>query len=161
MTQEIEDTGSAPRARTIELAGPERGTRIRLSADLLGRLDWWGFATDPPCWGVFRQPGELLCAPKGLTDEHGSHPFEAVLHLASAAPVGSASAWAQIPSGRVITAPDRVIEFSAAWTSDQKQLSLKIGRDTGRQLGWSEDANPPIYANNWGQILLLMSQQRY
>lgn len=160
MPEPPQDVEPGPfRPETLELSGIERGTRIRLSAGILGRIDWAEFTPKPECWGIFRQPGELLCAPRALTGEDGRHPFTEILAIAARTPDEPAPRWSQIPSARVITAPDRVISFPAAWSGEQ--LLLKIGRDTGRRLGWSEENEPPIYLSNWARILIVMSQSFY
>ena len=108
---------------------------------------------------MFRQPGELLYAPKALAGEDGRYPFAEILTIAARSPDEPAPRWTHIPSARVITAPDRVISFPAAWSGEQ--FLLKIGRDTGRRLGWSEENEPPIYLSNGARILIVMSQSFY
>ena len=158
-TQDIEERGW--RDGSVRLAGAERGTRIRLSAELLRRIDWREFEDGPACWGVFRRPGELLCAPKNLVGDDGCHPFEQILELVALEPQKPGPSWTSIPTARIITAPDRVIEFPTAWTSNRQQLTMKIGRKVTRRLGWSQKKSSPIYATNWARILILMSQSRY
>jgi len=93
--------------------------------------------------------------------EDGDHPFGDLLRLVEAEPDVGVPKLADVPSGRIITAQDRLISFETAWTANQTQLSLKLGRDVSRRLGWSVESQQFVFANNWGSILILLSPERY
>lgn len=141
----------------------ESGSRIRLSADVLTPLGWQEFGQSFECWGVFRYPGELLCAPKALTTENGTHPFAAALTIIEELePTGPVAPLAGIPSSRVLTAFRRIFAFDATWLNEsRKQLDLKLGVAVTAQLGWSRGGESNVYGIPWTRVLILLAENRY
>lgn len=140
----------------------ESGSRIRLSSTILGRLDWGTYGQPFECFGIFRLPNELICAPKALTTENGAHPFDDALHLIENTALSTPSSLKNIPAARVITASYRVIGFEASWPSRSgKQLDLKLGTAITARLGWQQGQGTYIYAAAWNRILLIMSETRF
>lgn len=145
-----------------EITLKESGSRIRLSANLLTPLAWTEFGDDFDCWAIFRYPGELLCAPKALTVDDGTHPFAAALAAIELPPSGHVSPLHEVPPSRVLTAFQRVFSFQASWSSGaKKQLDLKLGVDNTALLGWSKGSGSRVYGIPWTRILVLLSQKRY
>lgn len=141
----------------------ESGSRIRLSPDLLTPLGWQEFGQSFECWGVFRYPGELLCAPKALITENGTHPFAAALNvIEELAPTGPVVSLADIPPSRVLTAFRRIFAFESTWSNESmKQLDLKLGVAVTVQLGWFRGTESNVYGIPWTRVLVLLAEERY
>lgn len=141
----------------------ESGSRIRLSADVLTPLNWKEFGDDFECWGIFRYPGELLCAPKALKSENGQHPFgPALTVLEDLSPPEAVSSLVDIPSALTLTALTRVFAFTASWPSEnKKQLDLKLRVPVTSQLGWNRGSETTVHCIPWTRILILLSDSRF
>jgi hypothetical protein len=128
--------------------------------ELLEHLNWPRSEQEFKCFGVFRAPGELLCAAEGIRKADGSHIFDSILRYLNLPEFDELASVSDVPSARVLTASQRIIEFSASWLTGNKQLDLKLGVTNTRRLGWSQ-ATPPIHGWAWSRILLLLSNERF
>lgn len=136
------------------------GTRIRLSAKA---IEAWGVSSVSgsfQCIGVFREDGELICAPAAAKTDADEHPFESVLHLdkLERPPALPATPINKLPTGFDLVAAARIIHFDAKWTG--KQLDLPMGKDVFDRLGCSK-SDPFVYFDVWGGTIILLSEARY
>jgi hypothetical protein len=140
-------------------------SRIRLSAGTITALEWGTYAEDFDCLGLFRSQEELLCAPADAKCENGEHPFADVLAIVeSASPLTRISALGDIPPARNLIAPERLIRFTASWTTaGHSQLDLNLGVEVTGQLGWSRQpgSTHPIYVGTYGGIIVVMSERGF
>ncbi len=147
--------------RSESITISESGSRLRLSASILKRINWADTRDEFDCIGLIRCPGELLCAPSDMVDQESRHPFHAALGYRSLRPTSDIPMLDDVPTAVVLTAPDRMSDFGASWNTKRTQLTLKVGVRVMRELGWDTGSKVVIRATNWGPILLLLSADRY
>lgn len=138
------------------------GTRLRLSAKA---IEAWGVQSQSgnfQCIGVFWEEGELICTPESVRTEDDEHPFESVMHLSKLVrpPAATAIPIHELPSAFDLVASDRIIQFNARWTKEQKQLDLSLGKEAFERLGYS-NSQPTVYVAVWGATIILLSDVRY
>lgn len=139
----------------------DSGSRIKISNELLKLLGWGEYSDEFDCWGVFRNYGEILCAPEMLLNEEGKHPFDDILDLLSTTVDMSNITFEDIPSAKVISAPYRIIKFGCTWNKTNDQLNLKLGVNVLNRLDWTRDKPTKVYPITYGKILILLSENRF
>ena len=89
---------------------------------------------DFDCYGFFRRPEEILIAPTWLKTESDEHPFKMILDVLETTTDIAVPKLSDVPAIEVITLANRMIEFQASWTTNKKQLDLKVGVGVIRRL---------------------------